>query len=340
MPYGWYIDANFVYGESDGTETEDNNFLVSGMQAALNGTLPGHVGQYFNPFVDEALGLRTNAAFYGDKQLVTGIWQDNRTDLVDWNLRFGGPIAHLDNGDLTVAGGLEYRSESFIQNEDYNSKHGNVLDFQFTPGTLTNGRYYLKSLFGEADIPIVGDKWSWPGLRLIDAVISYRIDDYSDFGTAEKPKFALRWKPFHDLTVRATYSEGFVAPSLSQLFASPFPAEVTIIDPNNPQLGQYTTISDTRGNPNVKPEATYGYYVGGVWSPGSTDSDNSWWKWANGFSAYINWFQIDEHNAEVSMIPSASSSYDCTTIPATAQRWRYESIWQADSDETRRSSGL
>jgi outer membrane receptor protein involved in Fe transport len=197
------------------------------MQAALNGTLAGHVGQYFNPFVDEALSLRTNAAFYGDKQLVTGIWQDNRTDLVDWNLRFGGPIAHLDNGDLSVAGGLEYRSESFIENEDDNSKYGNVLDYQFPPGTLTNGRYYLKSLFGEADIPIVGNKWSWPGLRLIDAVISYRIDDYSDFGNADKPKFALRWKPFNDLTVRATYSEGFVAPSLSQLFTSPFPSEVT-----------------------------------------------------------------------------------------------------------------
>jgi hypothetical protein len=33
-----------------------------------------------------------------------------------------------------------------------------------------------------------------------------------------------------------------------------------------------------------------------VWSPGSADPENSWWKWANGFSAYLNWFQIDKHN--------------------------------------------
>jgi hypothetical protein len=86
LPYDWFIDGSFVYGESDGTETVDNNFLVSGVQAALNGTLPGHEGQFFNPFVDENLGLRANSEFYGDKQLVDSIWQDNRTDLVDWLL--------------------------------------------------------------------------------------------------------------------------------------------------------------------------------------------------------------------------------------------------------------
>ena len=84
---------------------------------------------------------------------------------MDWNLRFGGPIAHLDNGDLNAAGAFEYRSESFIQNEDKYSKFGEVLDFQNTVGKLTNGRRYVKSLAGELDIPIVGNKWSFPGLR-------------------------------------------------------------------------------------------------------------------------------------------------------------------------------
>jgi outer membrane receptor protein involved in Fe transport len=121
-------------------------------------------------------------------------------------------------------------------------------------------------------------------------------DNYSDFGNAEKPKFALRWNPFDDLTFRATYSEGFVAPSLSQLFGSPLPAETTIVDPKNPTVGEYTTISSTVGNPKVQPQTSYGYFVGGVWSPGASDPDTSWWKWANGFSAYMNWFQIDQHN--------------------------------------------
>ena len=303
LPGGWFVDGSFTYGESDGTETQDQGFLQNGLQQALNGTLPGHVGQFFNPFVDENLGLKTNSAFYNDKQVVTGIWQDNRTDLVDWNLRLGGPVAHLDNGDLNVAGAFEYRSEDFIQNEDQFSKFGEVLDFQNTVGKLTSGRRYVKSLAGEIDIPFFGNKWSFPGLRTLDAVISYRWDNYSDFGNAEKPKFALRWKPFDDLTIRATYSEGFVAPSLSQLFGSPLPAEAGVIDPKNPAAGEAVIINSTVGNPNVQPETSYGYFIGGVWSPGATDPDTSWWKWANGFSAYINWFQIDQHNLIGTLTP-------------------------------------
>jgi outer membrane receptor protein involved in Fe transport len=55
-------------------------------------------------------------------------------------------------------------------------------------------------------------------------------------------------------------------------------------------------VDATKGNPNLKPEETYSYYVGAVWSPGSTDPEHSWWGWANGFSAYVNWYQIDQHN--------------------------------------------
>jgi hypothetical protein len=46
----------------------------------------------------------------------------------------------------------------------------------------------------------------------------------------------------------------------------------------------------------LKPETAYSYYAGVVWSPGSSDPDHSWWGWANGFSAYMNWYEITQHN--------------------------------------------
>lgn len=293
FPHGWIVDGNVLYGESDGTETMYNNFSVSGLNAALNGTLPGHVGQYFNPFVDESVS-NANREFYGDKQLVINIWQDNRTDILQYHLTAGGPLIELPSGAVSVAGGFEYRSEDFIQNEDPNSKYGNVTDYQFSLAPLTSGRRYIWSIFGEADTPIIGGQWSWPGLRDIDVVLSERQDYYSDFGSAAKPKFAIRYKPFNDFTVRATYSEGFVAPSLPELFGSALPAETTVTDPKTGNT--YTVVDATKGNPNLKPENTYSYYVGAVWSPGSTDPEHSWWGWANGFSAYINWYQVDQHN--------------------------------------------
>ena len=294
LPHGWYIDTNVLYGESDATETVYNNFSVTGMQAALDGTLSGHVGQFFNPFTDQSVSA-VNREFYGDKQLVINIWNDNRTDIFQYHIIAGGPVIDLPAGPLTVAGGLEYRSESYVPNEDPNSKFGNVTDFQNALAPLMSGKRYIWSIFGELDIPIIGGPWSWPGLRSIDVTVSERQDYYSDFGSAAKPKFAFRYKPFNDFTFRMTYSEGFVAPSLPELFASALPGEIAVNDPVTGQSG-VTVISETLGNTRLKPEEAYTYYIGGVWNPGSSDPEHSWWGWANGFSAYFNWYQIDQHN--------------------------------------------
>ena len=73
-------------------------------------------------------------------------------------------------------------------------------------------------MYGELTIPILGGKWSFPGARALEFVLSERYDSYSSFGDAWKPKFSIRYKPLDDLTLRASYSEGFRAPSVTELF--------------------------------------------------------------------------------------------------------------------------
>jgi outer membrane receptor protein involved in Fe transport len=97
------------------------------------------------------------------------------------------------------------------------------------------------------------------------------------------------------LTFRATYSEGFSAPSLADLFGTPIPGETSVNDPKTGQTG-VPIVNFVSGNPNLKPETAYSYYVGAVWNPGSTDPDHSWWGWANGFSAYMDWYEITQRN--------------------------------------------
>jgi iron complex outermembrane receptor protein len=302
LPHGWYIDSNWLYGESDGTQTVHNFFRFTGLQSALNGTLPGNEGQFFNPFADESVA-GPNRAFYGNPNLIGTIFENVRTDIMQFHTVAGGTLWDLPSGPLTVAGGFEYRSEDYIANDDPFSKSGNLTAPQFPPGDLTNARRYIWSIFGELDIPVVGGAWSWPGLRSIEVTISERQDYYSDFGSAAKPKIAVLYKPFNDLTLRGTYSESFVAPSLTQLFVTPQIAETGIIDPRNPGAGAITVLSLTSGNPHLKAENAYTYYLGAVWSPGSSDPEHSWWGWANGFSAYINWFQIDQHNQFGTLTP-------------------------------------
>jgi iron complex outermembrane receptor protein len=326
LPHGWYIDSNWLYGESDGTQTVHNFFRFTGLQQALNGTLAGNEGQFFNPFADESVA-GPNRAFYGNKQLIGTIFENVRTDIMQFHTVAGGTLWELPSGPLTVAGGFEYRSEDYIANDDQFSHSGNLTAPQFPAGDLINARRYIWSFFGEVDIPIIGGAWSWPGLRSIELSISERQDDYSDFGNAAKPKFALLYKPFNDLTLRGTYSESFVAPTLTQLFTTPQIAETGVVDPKNPGAGQITVLSATTGNTHLKPENAYTYYLGAVWSPGSTDPEHSWWGWANGFSAYINWFQIDQHDQFGTLSPqevvdlgaSAPGGNFVTRSPITGQ---------------------
>jgi iron complex outermembrane recepter protein len=297
LPHGFYIDGNWLYGESDGTETMKNFFFFDGMQEALAGTLPGNIGQFFNPFADETV-FAPNRAFDRNPSLIGSIWEDIRSSITQFHVVAGTTdLFDLPSGSIAVAGGFEYRSEDYIQNDDQNSKLGNLTAIQFPVGRLINARRYIWSIFGEADIPLLGNQWSWPGLRSLQLTISDRQDYYSDFGSAAKPKFAVLYKPFNDFTVQASYSESFVAPSLPQSVpVKGIPAESYITDPEHPQLGEYGVLVTQLGNPRLKPENDYMYYVRGIWSPGSSDPEHSWWGWANGFTAYIDWFQLDHHN--------------------------------------------
>jgi iron complex outermembrane recepter protein len=304
LPHSFYIDSNYLYGESDATETMKNMFTFNGMQEALNGTLPGNVGQFFNPFADEFFA-GPNSVFDRNKNLVGSIWEDIRSSISQFHSVLGTTdLFDLPSGSIAVAGGFEYRSEDYIQNDDQNSKFGNLTAIQFPVGRLINARRYIWSIFGEVDVPLLGNQWSWPGLRSLQLTISERQDYYSDFGSAAKPKFALLYKPFNDFTVQASYDESFVAPSLPQLFTvSGLPAEALVLDPKFPAQGQETVLNTTFGNPRLKPETGYMYYIRGIWTPGSSDPEHSWWGWLNGFSAYVDWFQLDQHDVFGTLTP-------------------------------------
>jgi iron complex outermembrane recepter protein len=293
LPHDWVIDANFQYAESDGTQYVYNAVQKDRLSQALAGTLPGHVGHFFNPFIDERFAGSFNREFYDALRTIQ--WEDVRTDVLTWHISAGGTLIDLCSGPVTVAGGLEYRSEEFIQNQDPNSKFGNIASNDFSAGELTAARRWVHSGFFDFEIPLLGNKWSWPGARSLQLSIQERYDDYSTFGSAAKPKFAISYKPINDLTLRASYDEGFSAPSLAELFGAPINGQTSV---NDPQHGgaSTTVLSVTGGNAHLKPENSYSYFAGAVWNPGASDPEHSWWGWANGFSAYIDWYSINVRN--------------------------------------------
>jgi iron complex outermembrane recepter protein len=288
LPQNWYVDASFLYAESDAEQTNFNGSLNNRINEALSGTLPGFTGQFLNPFIDTNANpnLRFIPALRYNAHSIA------RTDLTQWSIRGGGDLFYLCSGPVTVGGGAEYRSESFISVLDPNLNSHNLTAF----GTSQNsaGKDYVKSVYGQIIIPILGEKWSWPGARALEVDISERYDDYSTFGSAAKPKFAIRYKPFDDLTFRASYSESFRAPSLPELFTGTITGFQFVTDPKTATTTDVQQLGS--GNPHLHPETGYSYYAGAVWTPGAADPEHSWWGWLNGFTAYVDWIEISRRN--------------------------------------------
>ncbi len=291
LPNNWFVDASFNYAETDGTIRLNNFVRRSQLNAALSGTLPGFEGVFFNPFFDTQSGNPVNNGLLNALRQYQGT-QDARTDLTQWLVTTGGDVVYLPGGALQAGAGFEYRSQTYVDRKDDAQRFGDVVAQGGSPNQ--GGRDYDRAGYGQLTIPVFGEKWSWPGMRLLEFILAERYDDYSSFGSAWKPKFSVRYKPFDDLTFRASYSEGFRAPSLFELFSANLTAFTVVNDPFAPpgtsSSPEVQVVSG--GNPHLKPEISYGYYAGAVWSPGSTDPEHSWWGWANGLSLYVDWSEI------------------------------------------------
>jgi outer membrane receptor protein involved in Fe transport len=299
LPKNWFVNTSFLYAESDGESRRFGSPLDSALNEALAGTLPGLQGQFFNPFPDSSVVKNLNANFTGPLQYT----QDHhaRTDLTEWEIRSGGELFDLPGGPITLGFGAEYRSDGYVDYKDISSQLGNVLGQGASPNQ--SGKDYDRAAYGELTIPVLGGQWSWPGARLLDVVFAERYDNYSSFGEAWKPKFSLRYKPFDDLTFRVSYSEGFRAPSLQELFQAAITSVTAVTDPTpppgSPAFHEVEEISG--GNPNLKPETSYAYYADLTWTPGHSDPEHSWWGWADGLTIYADWTEILKRNV-ISMV--------------------------------------
>jgi iron complex outermembrane recepter protein len=312
LPHSWFVDASFAYGESDSTQTYTNAALNDRLQLALQGMLPGHIGQFYDPFTDQSVSGKINGSLVD--AIRTEQFQNARTNILTWNIHGGGTLLDLCSGPLTIAGGLEYRSQELIIANDPNSTNRNIIAGNFL-GAGTNARRYVRSGYIQGVIPIFGEKWSWPGMRQLQVVLSERYDDYSTFNSAAKPQIAVLYKPFDDLTFRGTYSEAFVAPSLAQLFTTPLEFQILVTNPNTG--ARETVLLANGGNPSLKPETAYEYYAEVLWTPGAKDPEHSWWGWLNGFTAYVDWFQVELRNI-IGTVPNQTVVNNPSAFPGTA----------------------
>ena len=225
-----------------------------------------------------------------------------------------GQLMQLPAGPLGMALGAEYQEEDGFSHPDALVIEGNTANSLIPP---TEGRETTLAQYVEFDIPLVADA---PFMKDLDLDIANRWSQFKWQGgalgtnnqaahsaNASTGTASLRWQANDVLLLRASWSQGFRIPSISDLFLADSDSFQAATDPcvgsnKAPHCGPGATLnpnsggtlpSTVGGNTLLTPEHSISETVGFVYSP----------DWLAGFDFSVDYYKIDLHNA-IGQIPA------------------------------------
>lgn len=187
-------------------------------------------------------------------------------------------LFEMTGGTAGLAFGGEYRDESYQDIYDTLQSSGQIVG---SAGNSAAGGRSLFAFFGEALFPVLDN---------LEISAAARYDRYSDYGSDTSPKISVRYNPIESLVLRASYGQGFRAPTLDVLTAQTSFSADTVTDvqtcrafglPDNcsTQITAYVI-----SNPNLTSEQSDQWSAGLAWEPVD---------WFSGTLDYYN-IQIDD----------------------------------------------
>jgi iron complex outermembrane recepter protein len=234
---GLFWDINFNYGRTSGVTNYQGSLDTADIANAIGPSFQTGDGQWhcgtaasgaipnctpINLFQGQAgltqAGLKSMGAYEG----VAQAWDQ----IIDLNANVNKELFTLfSERPVAIALGYEYRDYygGFIP--DPVAAQGLSLDYN---QNLTVGAFYVNEGFAELSIPIVSNV---TGFNDLEVDLAGRVSDYNTFGGATTYKIGGRWRPIRDITLRGTYSTGFRAPDISDLYAGTAPSAETAADP-------------------------------------------------------------------------------------------------------------
>ncbi|KAF1717241.1 TonB-dependent receptor domain-containing protein [Pseudoxanthomonas wuyuanensis] len=341
-------DAGYMYNENDLQIINNGNLYIPNIRLAVGPSFMNSQGQIvcgtqgqngapdsviagcvpWNPFAGFGTGAVANSledpavqAFLYKQEHALG-----KTETNNYFANLTGSLWTLPAGDLAFAVGVEHRKEEGGFTPDAIAQSGNSTNLASGP---TYGSYSLDEVYAELNIPILADLSFAKELSLS---VATRYSDFDTFGDTTNNKFGLKWRPIDDLLVRATWSEGFRAPTIGDLYggttdtfttgfrdpcdsvfgdAAGSPRCLQDVPADYRQLKQGFEVTDTPAaqtpvpfrsgsNPFLEPEFSKSKTVGFVYSP----------SFAQGLTVALDWWNIRINNTVVSDHPNDILS-DC-----------------------------
>jgi iron complex outermembrane receptor protein len=213
----------------------------------------------------------------------TTIGRDTYYKQREFNALLNTDLFKLPGGVSSLAVGAEYSEHDYQDLYDQQSEAGNV------GGSAGN------SAWGDRTLTSAYAEWSLPFWNSFSADLAARFDHYSDFGDATSPKLSLRYQPFESLTLRASYGEGFRAPSLQSLNQQTAFSAYSVTDAATAVAYGLSAASSIQingysvANPNLKAEESKQFSFGFAWDPASwANVTVDYWK--TKISNQIKWY--------------------------------------------------
>ena len=231
---GWSYDLSYVYGKTrdvTSSETVATDRFTSALDAvSIGGQIvcrdPAARAQGCQPLNLFGADTATQAAI--DYVRRGGSLSSTLRSNIEQQVLSGslsGTLFNLPAGDVKVAVGGEYRREKSSDDWDADTNAGNTLGNFLSD---TRGKFNVKDIFGEIEVPIISEK---PFFHYLGARGAVRYDDYSTIGGVLSWQAGAEWAPSRDIRFRGMYAQASRAPNISELFSAQsetFPGTLTL----------------------------------------------------------------------------------------------------------------
>src|SRR5438876_339592 len=286
----WGYDAAFRYSQLKNTQTGQQvsisrfNRILNQADPIFDPTSSQFIGTTvaFNPFGDYRRPIASNAATVEFARVHPKDEDTSKLATLDASM-YTTALFNLPAGGVGLAFGGQFRRESLKENPDMLNVEGDIAGNSPVPTAVGGRKSY--AFFAETRIPIFSPANAIPGFHSLEFTAAGRFEDFENNNTnVLVPKVGLRWQPFDEqLTLRATWGEGFREPSLEELFGSPVSTLEVTHDPLKGGLLESETNTLITSNPNLQPEDSRSFSGGFVYSP----------KYAPGLNVSVDFWDIE-----------------------------------------------
>lgn len=198
-------------------------------------------------------------------------WRDINAEMKSVVGNVSGKLFALPAGDVNLAMGGEYRTESFSQHQD------DAADYDTRQPPFTPPTRKVAEVYAETALPLLRDL---PFVYRLDLEGAVRYSHYNQFGSTTNPKLGVKWRPYRDLLVRGSWGTGFRAPTFTEANSTQTRTYRPVVDPcQSVEYGAFPGCNGVRSpvttgafvvsgaNPALKPEKARNLTIGAVWTP-------------------------------------------------------------------------